>query len=522
MIIENNPLLLTSLVHPLEYQTEKDCQKSDLFNWMTNTLSGLEMKLGDLTDNLIGSYLVTRNTYPRLWNLFRLAMKRLDCRETVPLFIKRGYELDAEIRGSENDGSMIILNDACLKELEDDELLALLGMQVGRIKAGHTKNLRFLDIMRSGMDSLPVIGSVIGRKLYSYFSQRKIASGYTADRGGVIAAGSVTAVIRLIRKQIGADFSFIDPMILGKQPIQTPEKMGMYYIWLTELLGNYGSIERIRELRSWVYSADFKEKTPYLHYTTRLYFEDEGTDKHDRDILLLHKRAQNGNYIAMGQLGECYLREKNGLPADPYAGVSLLKEAAYHGLGGAMYLLYACAEIGIAGIPKDKLMAEQLLRAAGGRFDNARKEAAALEKLVKFKGADKAVQIVIRKNPGGLSFRLNTDAVKDKLTADECGTIRNAFWMPADDEIIAAELHDSVDGISGLVVSQTGIYGRLSSSGFPFFIRWQDYAGKEVYQMPGDDGTYFYCNDKPFYRCPSVLKGSIGELLVTIKLKLAK
>lgn len=522
MIIENNPLLLTSLVHPMEYQTEKDCQKDGLFNWMTNTLSGLEMKIGDMTDNLLGSYLVTRSTYPRLWNLFRLAMKRLDCRETVPLFIKRGYELEAEVRGSENDGSMIILNDVCLNELEDDELLALLGMQVGRIKAGHTKNLRFLDMMRSGMDSLPVVGSVMGRKLYSYFSNWKIASMYTADRGGVIAAGSVMAVTRLIRKQIGADFSFIYPKNLGTERIDIPEKMGMYYVWLTESLGNYGGIERIQELCSWVYSADFKEKASYLHYTTRLYLEDEGTDKHDSDILLLHKRALNGNYIAMGQLGECYLREKNGLPADPYVGVSLLKEAAYHGLGGAMYLLYACAEIGIGSIPRDARMAEQLLRAAGGRFEKAQWEAASLEKMLKIKGIENAVRVVITRNPDSLSFRLNADTVRNKLTDDECRTIRNAFWMPADDEIVAAELHHSVDDLLGLAVSQTGIYGRLSSSETPFFIRWQEFANKDVYQMPGEDGTYFYCNDKPFYCCPSELKGSIGELLVVIKSKLSK
>ena len=522
MYIENGPLMMASMVHPLEYENELACQKNGVYNWLMNFIAGIKLETSDLSEFLLDSYLVTENTSPRLFRIYQLALKRLSCDEKIPLFIKLDYGLTAEVHGSDATGSMIIINSACLSELTDSELLALLGQQIGRIKAGHVKNIEFLNFMQSGLDSLPVIGSVLGRKIYSYFSKWITASKYTADRAAVIACGSISTVINLLKKQTGADYPEIINKDIGNSEISKPEKLGLYYIWLYQSIPAFGVVERIRELRYWAYSQEFRERFPYIFYTTRLYFEDKSLNAVDEEVLLLHKRAENGNYIAAGILGEAYLFKKKSLPHEPYAAVSLLMEAAYHGEGRPMYLLYLCAESNLLNYKKDETVAEQLLRASASRFDDAKKVADKLPKLSVMKGLESAIRTVYIRNLKKITYVINESCIGEPIEDKKVSLVRNSFWMKADEIVYAYEIFEIEDSVFGLAITETGIYGRLQNEPLAFFIPWTDFATGNTVMRHDWDANYFFYKNKKFYKCADSIKGTIGEAVAYIKTKLEK
>ena len=82
-----------------------------------------------------------------------------------------------------------MLHSGLLEYLTDDELLFIVGRELGHIKHGHT---RWLSIIAPCGSAIPGLNL-----LYGHW-QRK--ADYTADRAGLIACGSLDAAVRAILK----------------------------------------------------------------------------------------------------------------------------------------------------------------------------------------------------------------------------------------------------------------------------------------------------------------------------------
>lgn len=517
MYVENGPLMMAQMVHPLEYETELECQKNGIYNWLADFTAGIKMNIEDFSEQFLESYIATEKTSPRLYRLYTTAIRRLDSEEIFPLFVKFGYELSACVHGSDSTGSIIIINSACLDELSDSELIALLGQQIGHIKAGHIKNIEFLDVIQNGIEQVPVIGNIIGKKIWSYFAKWIIFSKYTADRAAVIASGSIEAVISLLCKQMGATLPETPLESIGNEVISKPEEFGVYFVWLAQSVTAFAAVERINELKVWSKSPEFRERFPYMYYMARLCFDEKATDASADELLLLHRRADNGNYIAAGILGEAYLFGKKSLPPDGYTAISLLKAAAYNGDGRSMYLLSVCAETGYANFKKDEALSYQLLRASGSRFEKAKSAADKLKRLPSLSGIDKIVIKFLESNTENLKCVINTDFPGQPVDNEISKTVRNAFWMLADEPLYVFEIRKNADEVFGIAIAESGIYGRLEGEATAYCINWNDFAEKSVVKRHDKDADWFFCDKKKFYRCPDELKGTAGEILIKIK-----
>ena len=176
MKIEYGKLYDADMIHPLEFDAARAIQSVPVYDWLGKQAAQIMKNLDDLPEAAARWFPVNRYTAPRLYALYRLALKRLNCVEEYPLFLKNGYDLTAEVRGSRSQGHMIAVNDACAETLDDGELLALFGQQIGHIRADHTQQTELLGLLEKSAGQIPMMGTLIGKKLWACFADWLIAS----------------------------------------------------------------------------------------------------------------------------------------------------------------------------------------------------------------------------------------------------------------------------------------------------------------------------------------------------------
>ena len=507
MIITEGKIFRKDYMHPDEENAMLEIQHSGTYNHIAKLAGSIRLRTHSVAELIVRGYPVTKKSCPRLYRIYKDVLKKFGSEEIFPLFIDFGYEIKAKSFGSDKDGHIILVNSACLEKLSNNELAALIGREIAHILSGHVENRELLDSIGLFTDKLPALGDIVEKKLLGFFAKWLIVSEYTADRAGAAAAGSVGAVISLIKKQIGCE-KISEEQLVSQQVESEPDILGIYYILMTEKLNVFGGIKRIQELAEWKNSDEFKKNYPYMYYES---------SKNDEDILvLLHKRAANGNYMAAGQLGEYYLFGKNGLPRSPYTAVSLLTEAAYYGDGKSMYYLAECMKTGVAGIKNDKVLMEQLLLAARSRIGDAAILANGIKTPLKLQGFENIFP----------SFDFNRSLLSNckynivspgKPIQDECiDDIRSAMFMTADENILAYEVWYEEKRLYGTVIAETGIYCRLQEDSFPVIVRWHEFMEWEAVQKPDDGIKYFFSGQRRIYKCQEGLNGTLGQLIILL------
>lgn len=444
----------------------------------------------------------------------------LQCEENYGLFVDYGYDLTAVTSGSEKDGHIIRLNSACIEELSDQELAALLGHEIGHIMLGHIQNREILDSIDAISKLLPVANEMVKNQLLSYYGKWMLASELSADRVSMVAANGIEPVLSLLRKQAGAanlDNTYLDMMDQKVMPI--PHKMGMYYVLMSESLPHFGLIMRMQELRNWAFSDDLLQKEPYLHYLSRSQLQDVPRDKKDEERMLLHRRANSGNVYAAKQLAQLYYQhEQNDLPASPATLVSLLETAAYKGDGACMYMLAQCMRVGMAGLNKqDERTRNQLLRAAGSRPLPSHMQRTKCITYSKVENLSRIIQMIHKGSATGLRCIVNLDRIGDPIKGEINEDLQDAFWIPSNEPVYAAEAQWLDDGVFGTAITQQAIYGRLPETQWPVCIPWTEFLDNDVLQQEIGRQKQFACNRVVFYSCPKELSGSLGEVFVRMK-----
>lgn len=147
---------------------------------------------------------VTEDSYPNLFRMARVAAGRL--RIPVPkMFVKQSPVLNAYTTGIFDDG-WIVLNSALIESLSDDEIMTIIGHEMGHIKLRHVTWLIFTNTGEQGVGF-----GWVSLLLWPIFNTWSHRSEYSADRAGLIATGSVDACVRaelklMTGKSLPADF----------------------------------------------------------------------------------------------------------------------------------------------------------------------------------------------------------------------------------------------------------------------------------------------------------------------------
>lgn len=198
-------------LHPREYEHPLDNQFLEGLEG-TPVLPKLTKKFFELGIEKIqnlewkGSYLnVTNNNLPKLHGMYLEACKILDFYYIPELYIKQNYSINAAATGVEK--PMVMVTTGSVDLLSDEELICILGHELGHIKSGHI-------LYRTMASVLPLIGDQIGDltlgigDLVATGIQASLAnwsrmSELTCDRAGYLVCQDLKVVISLFMKMAG-------------------------------------------------------------------------------------------------------------------------------------------------------------------------------------------------------------------------------------------------------------------------------------------------------------------------------
>ena len=156
-------------------------------------------------DNFGSNVLITKDNCPRVYGLLIEASRVLDMKSVPPIFITRQSGLNGFTQGVEE--PHIILTKKACDELDDKELLTLIGHELGHIKSGHILYRQIAELGSSLLDVISQVtlglggipASAINLALMHWYRM----SEFTADRAGLLASQDLDACISLELKLAG-------------------------------------------------------------------------------------------------------------------------------------------------------------------------------------------------------------------------------------------------------------------------------------------------------------------------------
>jgi len=217
-----------------------------------------------------GSYLrVNENNFPDIHDLLEEACKVLNLKKIPPLYIRWDYTINGSTTGSEN--PIIILNSGTVDLLSPQELLYIIGHEIGHIKSGHMLYHEMSMV-------IPVLGNIVGQATLGIGSLVSVGleaalfhwyrmSELTADRAGLLACQDQEAVIGALMKGSGVPKHFFDKINTDEFIIQAKEFKGFDYDSLDRIAkaasimwqNHPWTVMRASEILKWIESGAYQK-----------------------------------------------------------------------------------------------------------------------------------------------------------------------------------------------------------------------------------------------------------------------
>lgn len=266
-----DPKILQGLVpgnyrHPLEERALENLRKTKGLQTLVNKFHEIGLEQHMILQYQSNSIRVNENNFGHLQYLLDKATEILQVSQKAQLFIQRSEHLEGISIGVEK--PIIIVSSEAVDKLTHQELLFILGREVGHLAHQHTLykeiGLIFPDLMEAfamvtfGISSLMSAG--LKYALYNWNHMSEL----TADRGGLLACQDKSAAFSLFAKIAGwpeRQWSAINLSEFEKQirsfeggPQKTFDKLIGYMLG-----GNSWAVARGQELLSWVDDGKYHE-----------------------------------------------------------------------------------------------------------------------------------------------------------------------------------------------------------------------------------------------------------------------
>lgn len=267
---------LANLIHDSERSSFDRLKKNETLNIVLNLMGKTHASLTSLAEIPDRSFIVTKETCPRLYDLYRIAHDKLELEKEYDLFCTMDYGRNAKTLGTD-DECIIVIDSTCLEDFSDAQILALLGRELGHIKFKHVKYLTAFNLIDYLVSFLP--------RILSRFAEAAAVSAakgllldwlltaqFSADRAGAFVAGDILPVIQN------------NLMISGLETAEECIDFNRYtQINLLEDFNNFDSatkllmtntlqdfpipfvIPRIRELAKWKSSGECEKNFPEIY-----------------------------------------------------------------------------------------------------------------------------------------------------------------------------------------------------------------------------------------------------------------
>lgn len=208
---------------------------------------------------------VTPRQCAKIHALFKEAVDILDMPEP-DLFLMNHFTVNAWTFGS--DRPFVVVNSALVDLLSEDELLGVLGHELGHVKAGHVlyRSLAYFILMflRSFVNVGGLVASVaLNAALADWVRKSEL----TADRAELLVVQDADTCIRTHMKLAGGSKSVIAQTDINEF-LRQGERYSdfdhstlnkLYKLWFETQLSHPLPIYRAREIKDWSESGQYKE-----------------------------------------------------------------------------------------------------------------------------------------------------------------------------------------------------------------------------------------------------------------------
>jgi len=219
--------------------------------------------------NYMGSNIkVNKTNFPELYEILCTACEVLNYSPIPELYIEHGL-INAKTLGTEN--PIIVITSSCVSSMTYDELLFVLGHEIGHLKSQHVLYHQIADlfpIITNIIGSLTLgVGNIISTGLEIALLNWKRKSEFTADRAGLLACQNIDAAITAMMKIGGAPSKYyneLNPYEFKKQAMSfktlNDKNLEKFAKFISVLFADHPwTVERAQELYKWVDSGEFEK-----------------------------------------------------------------------------------------------------------------------------------------------------------------------------------------------------------------------------------------------------------------------
>jgi Zn-dependent protease with chaperone function len=234
------------------------------FDEVVKGFFGMWNERGFRLSYLAGAIRVDHRQYPRIHQLFAEAAVTLDVAELPELFVNQSPVIHGEAIGL--DRPFIVMSTAAVDKLDDDELRAMLGHELGHVRSGHAVYKTIMIMLTrlvTNVSWIPV-GAIALRAIIAAMYEWWRKAELSADRAGLLAGQDPGASLRLLMKLAGGgDLSQIDTAAFLEQAAEYEGggdlRDSIHKIGMTAWNSHPAPVARASELRKWVDSGEYAQ-----------------------------------------------------------------------------------------------------------------------------------------------------------------------------------------------------------------------------------------------------------------------
>ena len=232
------------------------------FDDVVKAFFGMWNERGFRLSFLAGAIRVDHRQYPRVYQRFTEAATALDVTDLPELYVSQGPIINGQAIGM--DRPFVVITTATVEKLDDDELRAMLGHELGHVRSGHAVYKTIMMILTrwaANLSWLPV-GAIALRAIIAAMLEWWRKAELSADRAGLLAGQDPAASLRLLLKLAGGgDLSQIDTAAFLEQAAEYESggdlRDSIHKIGLTAWSTHPVPVARASELRKWIDGGDY-------------------------------------------------------------------------------------------------------------------------------------------------------------------------------------------------------------------------------------------------------------------------
>jgi Zn-dependent protease with chaperone function len=234
------------------------------FDDVVKAFFGMWNERGFRLQFLAGAIRVDHRQYPRVYQRFTEAATTLDVVELPELYVSQDPIINGSAIGL--DKPFIVITTGAVERLDDDELRAMLGHEIGHVRSGHAVYKTIMMILTrwaANLSWLPV-GAIALRAIIAAMLEWWRKAELSADRAGLLAGQDPAASLRLLMKLAGGgDLSQIDTAAFLEQAAEYESggdlRDSIHKIGMTLGSTHPVPVARASELRKWVDSGAYAD-----------------------------------------------------------------------------------------------------------------------------------------------------------------------------------------------------------------------------------------------------------------------